>query len=131
MEGKYREKLIVGIAAILFFAAFGAVAYFDRPHGAAGDDFGQDDFNVVMEKNEGHLSIAEFPPDLYIFGAGNKASLDFTVTNNDEDNDIDTVYITVPDGEVLNATTEWYDSLFTHDWDFSKAGDDVAKLSAG
>jgi len=130
MDGKLREKLIVGVAAILFFAAFGAVAYLDRPHGTVGHDFGQDDFTVVMERNQGHLTLPEFPSDLLIFGAGQEASLDFTVTNNDQDNDIDTVYITIPGGEVLNATTEWFDTLFTHEWDFSKSSEDVAKISA-
>lgn len=130
MDGKSREKLIVGIAALLFFAAFGAVAYLDRPHGKVGDDFGQDDFTAVIEKNEGHLSLPEFPSDLLIFGAGNEASLDFSVTNQDQDNDIDTVYITIPDGEVMNSTTEWFDPLFQHEWDFSKEANDVAKISA-
>ncbi|MGA1819410.1 MAG: PKD domain-containing protein [Thermoplasmatota archaeon] len=130
MDGKLREKLIVGIAAVLFFAAFGAVAYLDRPHGTVGHDFGQDDFTVVMERNQGHLALPEFPSDLLIFGAGQEASLDFTVTNNDQDNDIDTVYITIPGGEVLNATTEWFDPLFTHEWDFSKTSEDVAKVYA-
>ncbi|MBN1539095.1 MAG: hypothetical protein JW939_03040, partial [Candidatus Thermoplasmatota archaeon] len=130
MEGRTREKLIVGIAALLFFAAFGAVAYFDRPHGTVGDDFGQDDFTAVIARNEGHLSLPEFPPDLLIFGAGNEASLDFSVTNQDQDNDIDTVYITIPDGEVLNSTTKWFDPLFPHEWDFSKEAVDVAKIYA-
>ncbi|MGA1873743.1 MAG: PKD domain-containing protein [Thermoplasmatota archaeon] len=130
MNRKMREKVIVGVAAVLFFAAFGAVAYLDRSHGTVGDDFGQDDFTVVMERNQGHLALPEFPSDLLIFAAEQEASLDFTVTNNDQDNDIDTVYITIPDGEVLNATAEWYDPLFTHEWDFTKQNDDVAKVSA-
>ncbi len=130
MEKKNRERLIVGVAAILLLAAFSAVAYLDRSHGTVGDDFGQDDFTVEMERNEGHLTIPDFPSDLLIFGAGHEASLDFTVTNSDADNDIDTVYITIPDGEVVNATTEWYDNLFTHDWEFNATSEEVAKISA-
>ncbi len=130
MNGKTRERLIVGVAAILFFAAFGAVAYLDRSHGTVGDDFGQDDFTVVMERNSGHLSIPSFPSDLIILGAGQDASLDFTVTNNDEDNDIDTIYISIPGATMDNATTEWFDSLFTHEWDYTSPSSGTAKLTA-
>ncbi|MBN1540161.1 MAG: hypothetical protein JW939_08460 [Candidatus Thermoplasmatota archaeon] len=130
MNGKTRERLIVTVAAILFFAAFGAVAYLDRSHGTVGDDFGQDDFTVVMERNTGHLGIPSFPSDLIILGASQDASLDFTVTNNDEDNDIDTIYISIPGATMENATTEWFDPLFTHEWDYSAPSSDIARLSA-
>ncbi len=125
-----RERIVVGVAALLFFAAFGALALLDRPHGSQGDAFGENDFTVEIDRNQGHLTIPDLPSDLLIFGPGQEAVLDFTVTNNDEDNDIDTIFITIPGAEMTNATIEWYDTLFDHDWEYTAHATDIAKLTA-
>jgi hypothetical protein len=125
-----RERIAVGVAALMLFTAFGAIALLDRPHGAQGNDFGQDDFTVVMERNQGHLSIPDIPSDVLIYGPGQEAVLDFTVTNNDEDNDIDTIYITIPGASMNDAASEWYDPIFVHEWEFISPSSGVAKLTA-
>ncbi|MFW3145672.1 MAG: PKD domain-containing protein [Thermoplasmatota archaeon] len=130
MHSKMRERIIVGVAAILFFAAFAAVAYFDRSHGTVGDDFGQDDFTADIEKNQGHLSIPSLPSDLLILGAGQETTLDFTVTNNDEDNDIDTIYISIPEADISGGTTTWYIPSFLHDWNYTVINNDLVKFFA-
>jgi len=125
-----RERIIVGIATVIFFAAFSSVAYLDRPHGTAGDEIAQEDFTVSIERNSGHVAIPDFPDDLIIFGAEQDVSLDFSIANHDEDNDIDTVYITIPGSNMINATTEWYDPLFEHEWEFSSPSTGIAKVQA-
>ena len=99
-----RERIVVGLAAVIFFAAFGTVALLDRPHGSQGEDFGQDDFTATLERDQGHIVIPDIPSDLLMFGADQEVSLDFNVINNDEDNDIDTIFITIPGAEMINAT---------------------------
>ncbi len=130
MNSRMRERLIVITAAILFFAAFGAVAYFDRPHGTVGTEFGEGDFTADVEKNQGHMSIPELPSDLMVLGAGQDTSLDFTVQNQDEDNDIDTVYINIPGSTILDGSTEWYIPTEEHEWNLTTPSDDVAKFTA-
>jgi len=130
MASTGREKIIVGIAAFLFFSAFVAVLYMDRSHGTIGEGIAQEDFTALIERNQGHLSLPEFPDDLIILAASQDASLDLTVTNNDQDNDIDTVYITIPGSEIVNSTTEWYDPLFIHEWEHHSPSPGVARLSA-
>ncbi|MEA3559161.1 MAG: hypothetical protein U9R75_07915, partial [Candidatus Thermoplasmatota archaeon] len=130
MDSKMRERIIVMTAAFLFFAAFGAVAFFDSPHGTVGNDFGEGDFTADIEKNQGHVTVPELPDDLLVLGAGQDASLDFSVMNTDEDNDIDTIYITVPGGNIVGGSTEWFIPTLDHEWNLTIPDDDVAKFYA-
>lgn len=129
MKGKYSEAVIVISLAMIFFAAFGAVTYFDQSHGDIGTSYGEDQVDVDVVRDGGYLSVPEMPEDLLVFGVGEDASLKFNVVNNDPDNDIDTVYITIPDSTITAGSYEWYDTQ-EHQWNISMTRDDIVKLEA-
>ena len=130
MNGSNREKIIVAVAAILFFAAFGAIAILDSSHGTNGEGIGENEVKVDVTQNEGHLSIPMVPSDMLILGASQDAKVDFKVENNDRDNDIDTIKVTIPGGEVINGSSIWYQPMFIHEWIFNATATDEATFHA-
>ena len=129
MNDKRSETIAVIVLASLFFAAFGAITYFDRPHGSVGASYGDDQVNTDVKRNLGYLTVDEMPEDLLVFGAGQEASLEFNVENMDPDNDIDTIYITIPDSSMIEGDYQWYTSQ-EHEWNATMPADDIMKFVA-
>lgn len=124
MKQSNREKLIVAIAAILFFAAFGTIAMMDRSHGVDGEGVGANDVDVDVGKNEGHITITSLPDDFLVFAAGSHAKVDFKVENNDRDNDIDTIQVQVPGSMMVNGSSLWYiPTALDHEWNYNGSFD--------
>jgi len=115
MKGNKQETIIVAIAALLLIGIFGTIAYYDRPHGDVGAEFGPGQVDAVIDGSFGHISVPSMPEGLIVFGAGQDASMDFTVTNMDPDNDIDTIFVTIPGSTMTDGSYQWYD-LSTHEW---------------
>ncbi|MGA1821543.1 MAG: zinc ribbon domain-containing protein [Thermoplasmatota archaeon] len=129
MKGRYSETIIVTSLAMIFFAAFGAVTYLDESHGDIGTFYGEDQVVVDVGRDGGHLTVPEMPEDLLVFGVGEDVSLRFNVINNDPDNDIDTIYITIPDSTITSGSYEWYTNQ-EHEWNVTMTRDDIVKLEA-
>ncbi len=130
MKFKINEKMIVAVAAVVFFAAFAAIIYFDQPHGEVGAGYGSNEVVFNIEKGTGHISSTDIPDDLLVLGMGQEASLSFPVMNTDSDNDVDTVVITIPDATVTSSEYEWFEAG-EHTWNLDNStADDVVKYSA-
>ena len=131
MNRKLKERIIVAVAAIVFFAAFATIALMDRSHGTNGEGIGANEVNVDVGRNEGHVSIPTVPDSLLILAAGTDAKVDFEVENNDRDNDIDTIVVDVPGSVMLNGSSQWYDTNFLdHEWDLNLTDTDQATFEA-
>ncbi len=131
MNNDHREKIIVAVAAILFFAAFGAIAMMDQSHGTDGEGIDAQEVNIDITQNEGHLSIPSVPGDLLVLGAGSDATVDLRVENNDRDNDIDTIKVLIPGGVVIDGTSTWYNiNALDHEWTFNATATDEATFEA-
>ncbi len=130
MKFKINEKIIVAVAAVVFFAAFAAIIYFDQPHGEVGAGYGSNEVVFDIEKGTGHISSVDIPDDLLILGMGQEASLSFPVMNTDLDNDVDTVVITIPGATVTSSEYEWFEAG-EHIWNLDNTtADDVVDYSA-
>ncbi len=130
MKFKINEKMIVAVAAVVFFAAFAAIIYFDQPHGGVGAGYGSNEVLFDIEKGTGHISSTDIPDDLLILGMGQEASLSFPVMNTDSDNDVDTVEITIPGATVISSEYQWFEAG-EHIWNLDNStADDVVKYSA-
>ncbi len=130
MKFKINEKMIVAVAAVVFFAAFAAIIYFDQPHGEVGAGYGSNEVVFDIEKGTGHLSSTDMPEDLLVLGRGQEASLSFPVMNTDSDNDVDTVEITIPGATVSSSDYQWFEAG-EHTWNLDNStADDVVKYSA-
>ncbi len=130
MKFKINEKMIVAVAAVVFFAAFAAIIYFDQPHGEVGAGYGSNEVVFDIEKGTGHISSVDIPDDLLILGMGQEASLSFPVMNTDSDNDVDTVVITIPGATVISSEYQWFEAG-EHIWNLDNTtADDVVKYSA-
>ena len=130
MKFKINEKMIVAVAAVVFFAAFAAIIYFDQPHGEVGAGYGSNEVVFDIEKGTGHISSVDIPDDLLILGMGQEASLSFPVMNTDSDNDVDTVEITIPGATVISSEYVWFEAG-EHIWNpDNTTADDVVKYSA-
>ena len=131
MKNKRKETIAVIILATLFFAAFGAITFFDQSHGSIGASYGDDQVDTGIRRSGGHLTVdditEELPDDL--FEAGEEASLEFDVENMDPDNDIDTIYVTIPGAEMVDGSFEWYNTQ-DHQWNTTMPSDDVMKFTA-
>lgn len=125
-----REKVMVTLATIMFFSAFGAILLLDGPHTGIGVELESESVSINVIENRGNLKDAKLPEGLLIFGAGQQASLDFKVNNRDPDNDIDTIRISIPDSQILNGSTKWYQPEFTHEWTYERTSEDTATFTA-
>lgn len=131
MNKDMREKIIVAVAAVMFFAAFGAVVMLDSSHGTDGEGIGAHEVNVDVAQNDGHISLTTIFGDLLILGSGATTKLDFTIENNDRDNDIDTIDVVIPGGTVIDGTSTWFDVNFPdHPWNFNATQEDTARFQA-
>jgi hypothetical protein len=131
MNRKLKERIIVAVAALVFFAAFSTIALMDRTHGTNGDGIGANEVNVDVMRNDGHVTIPTVPDSLLVLAAGVDAKVDFEVENNDRDNDIDTILVEVPGSVMINGSTEWYDPNFLdHEWDVNLTSTDEVLFEA-
>ena len=123
-NNKKTERYVVIIATVLFFSIFGALTLLDRSHGDIGEALDRQlvKTNVIMY--QGMIEDPSVPEGLLILGAGQTASLKFEVENNDPDNDIDTIEITIPGSEIVNGSYEWYTTT-EHDWTFAITDDSI------
>ena len=129
-ERKVKEIIAVLAASIMFFGIFGAITYFDQPHGDIGDVIEAENVDASVTRDQGSIGDVELPEGLIVLPAGGDATLKFDVTNNDPDNDIDTIFVTIPGSEMINGTTEWYESGVEHEWDFEDMGNGEARFQA-
>lgn len=129
MKKRTNEVVFVTVSALLFFGAFLALAYFDKPHGDIGSDYGTDQVDLNIGDATGQIDVPQLPTGLYIFGAGQEASLELSVVNNDPDNDIDTIYVTIPGSVLTDVRYQWYEQGFDHEWN-STIETDMATLVA-
>jgi hypothetical protein len=130
MKRGTRERIVTAVAILLFFAAFTTVAILDRSHGNNGSGIGVNDVGVDVNRNDGHLTIPQIPDSLLVLPAGKNASVDFSIVNNDRDNDIDTIVVEVPGSVVNNGSSTWYDPNFLdHQWNLN-VSDDTATFEA-
>lgn len=125
-----REKVIVGIATLIFFGAFGAVYLLDEPHGDVIGNIDQSNVKSKLILNQGHITDPGIPEGLIIFGAGKEASLKFEVFNEDTEGDVDTILISIPGSEVTNGSYEWYESGVEHQWNITNPDTDSMMFQA-
>ncbi|MDG6225434.1 MAG: hypothetical protein QCI82_07965, partial [Candidatus Thermoplasmatota archaeon] len=130
MNDRVRETILVSVAAVLFLATFMAIAYFDRSHGDVGTEYGVDQVDVAISGSQGKITVPDLPEDLIFIGASQPASMDLSVTNNDPDNDIDTIYVTIPGSTITGTGYEWYVPSEPRDWNMSLPQSDVAMFQA-
>jgi len=126
MRSKREEYIIVAVAAVLLLGIFGAIALMEKPHGDVGAEYGPEDVIVTIEGSTGSITVPDLPSGIHIFGAGQAASMDFTVANEDPDNDIDTIYVSIPGATLTNATYTWGG----HEWTVDRSVDGIAKFAA-
>jgi len=87
---------------------------------------------VVMdvETKSGHLAPTGLPTGMIIMGRGQEVTLDFPINNEDPDNDVDTITVTIPGAEVTGSSYEWYNSV-VHEWTLDNTTDpDTVRYSA-
>jgi ribosomal protein L40E len=130
MNNLHEEMIIIGIASMILFGVFGAIAFMDRTHGDVGAEYGIDQVSVLIERTEGAIEVPDLPEDLLIYGAGQKASMDFKVVNEDPDTDIDTIYVTIPDSVMTDSEYEWYEEMISHEWNMTNPRSDVTMYQA-
>ncbi len=130
MEFKNKEKLVAMIAVVIVVAAFAALIKADRSHGGFGSSIDAGEVLTDVIKNTGHVTVPTLPSDLLIYGADQQIKLDLTVENQDQDNDIDTVFVTVPDGTVDNGTVSWKIPSLIHEWTFTTISGPEARFQA-
>jgi len=65
-----------------------------------------------------------------VFGANQSASLDLSVENNDPDNDIDTITMSIPGSVMQSGDTVWYIPAFIHEWNATFPEEDQIRFQA-
>ncbi|MCU0799995.1 MAG: hypothetical protein MUC62_10050, partial [Candidatus Thermoplasmatota archaeon] len=130
MEFKNKERLIALVAVVVVVAAFAALIRADRSHGGFGSSIDAGEVATSVIKNTGHVTVPTLPQDLLIYGADQQVKLDLTVENMDTDNDIDTVFVTVPDGSIDNGSVSWKVPSLIHEWTYTSISGPEARFQA-
>jgi len=130
MEFRNKEKLVALVAVVIVVAAFAALINADRSHGGFGSSIDAGEVKTDIIRNTGHVTVPTLPQDLLIYGADQQVKLDLTVENQDQDNDIDTVFITVPDGTIDNGSVSWKIPSLIHEWTYTSISGPEARFQA-
>ena len=85
MKFKINEKMIVAVAAVVFFAAFAAIIYFDQPHGEVGAGYGSNEVVFDIEKGKETVKLATLRKVLKVLNI--KVRLLSPLMKNDQIND--------------------------------------------
>ncbi len=124
------EKIAVGIALVVLIGSLGAIMLLDRSHGGFGSTISRGDVMSDLSGTQGVMSDPSLPEGLIILGAGRRAELTFKVENHDADNDIDTVFITVPGSSMISGSHTWFEPAIPHEWDWTITARDAIRYTA-
>ncbi|MCU0798155.1 MAG: PKD domain-containing protein [Candidatus Thermoplasmatota archaeon] len=124
------EKIAVSIALVVLIGSLGAIMLLDRSHGGFGSTISRGDVMSDISGTQGVMSDPSLPEGLIILGAGRRAELTFKVENHDADNDIDTVFITVPGSSMISGSHTWFEPAIPHEWDWTITARDAIRYAA-
>jgi len=119
------EKIFVVGTAVTLFASILVIIYLDDTHYTIGKKIENELVDASLTVNTGHISNEKLPEDLLIYEAGEPAIIDFSVTNRDPDNDIDTIEVKIPNSEITDGSYEWYIPGVQKMWNISINDDTI------
>ncbi len=128
--GILSEKVVIGFALVILIGSFGAIMLLDRSHGGFGSHISRGEVISDLSGTQGAITDPTLPEGILILGAGRRAELTFKVENHDPDNDIDSIFVTIPGSKIISGSHSWSEPTIPHEWDRTMIAQDAIRFTA-